>query len=57
MPDPWLGKQTKASEFGAEKVLLQCQAEENGFWARKGIMFWIEKLVINSADELGFRGT
>ena len=26
-------------------------------WNKKGIKFWIERLIINLAEELGFRGT
>ena len=31
--------------------------EWNRYSMRKGIKFWIERLIINSAEELGFSGT
>ena len=31
--------------------------EGNRCWTRKGITFWIERLIINLAKELSFRGT
>ena len=31
--------------------------EEDRGGIRKGIQFWIERLIINSAEELSFRGT
>ena len=33
------------------------QSCRNRCWTRKGITFWVERLIINSAWELGFRGT
>ena len=37
--------------------LIVLNLEENRHWTRKGIMFWVEKLIIKLAEELGFRGT
>ena len=37
--------------------LVLLSLEENRCWTRKGILFWIEVLIINLAEELGFRGT
>ena len=36
--------------------LILLSPEGNGGRRRKGIKFWMERLIINSAGELGFRG-
>ena len=36
-------------------ILLNLEGNRGG--TRKGIKFWIERLIINSAEELSFRGT
>ena len=36
-------------------ILLNPEGKRGG--TRKGIKFWIERLIINLAGELGFRGT
>lgn len=37
--------------------LILLKLEENRYWTGKGILFfWIETLIINSAEELAFRG-
>ena len=37
--------------------LMLLNAEGNRCGTRKGIKFWLERLIVNSAEELGFRGT
>jgi len=37
--------------------LILLNLEENRFWTRKGIMFWIEMLIMNSAEEPSLSGT
>ena len=34
---------------------LTLHLEENGYRSRKGIKFWIERVITNSAEELGLR--
>ena len=36
-------------------ILLNLEGSRGG--TRKGTMFWVERLIINLAKELGFRGT
>ena len=37
--------------------LILLNLEKNKHWTRKGILFWIETLIINSTEELSFSGT
>ena len=37
--------------------LIFLNLEGNRFRKRKAVKFWIERLIINSTEELGFRGT
>ena len=37
--------------------LILLNLERNRYWTRKVITFWIERLIINSSEKLGFRGT
>ena len=43
--------------FNPPFSLISLNLEGNKCWTRKGIPFWIEKLIVNSAEGLGFRGT
>ena len=43
--------------FNFPLSLIFLNLEENTCWTRKRIQFWIEKLIINSAEELSSRGT
>ena len=52
---PWSVPQILLSFNPLSLILLNL--EGNTCWTRKGIAFWIEKLTINLAEELCFRGT
>ena len=41
--------------FSPAFSLILLNLKENRYGTRKGIKFWIERLIINSAWELGFR--
>ena len=43
--------------FNAPFSLILLNPEGNRGGTRKGIKFWIERLIINLAGELSFRGT
>lgn len=43
--------------FSAHFSLILINPERTRGRARKGIKFWVEKLIINSAEDLDFRGT
>ena len=54
------------AQGGSHRVLLTfdfpfsvifLNLEGNTCWTRKGIKFWIERIIVNSAEELSFRGT
>ena len=36
--------------------MILLNLRENRYGTRKGIKFWIERLIINLAEELSFRG-
>ena len=43
--------------FNPPFPLILLNPEGNRYGTRKGIKFWIERLIVNSAGELGFRAT
>ena len=58
-------KQERGKVFVLERVsqgtawfsLILLNIGRNRCWTKKGITFWLERLIINSAEKLGHRGT